>query len=90
MKSAITELFYGALPKIETMKPSKAKLKILDTVIECDEKLTELFKENQEALVLYETFKLALDESAGEEAAAFYREGFRNGFRLALDVMEEE
>ena len=90
MKSAIREIFYGRFADIENLKPSEEQLKSLDVVIECDEKLTALFKDNQEVLDLFEKFKRALDDNAGAEAFAFYKEGFRNGFQIALDVMDED
>ena len=90
MKSAIAELFYGNFAQIGNIKLNQKQLKSLDAVIENDDKLRELLKDDAEALTLYEKFKRAIDENAGEEAVAFYRAGFRNGFRLALDVMEED
>ena len=90
MKSAIQKLFYGTFADIEKLQPSKEQLKSLDIVIECDEKLTAILKENHEALQLFEKFKRAMDDNAGEETFAFYKEGFRNGFQIALDGMDEE
>ena len=90
MKSAITELFYGKFADIERVKTSEEHKKSLNVVIECDEKLTELLKDNAEALITFERFKRALDDCDGEETLAFYKEGFRNGFQIALDGMDED
>ena len=89
MKSAIEKLFYGTFAGFETIKLSDEQRNILDVVIECDEKLTAFFKDNQEAAV-FERFKCALDENAAIEACACYKEGFRNGFQIALDAMGED
>ena len=90
MKSAIEQLFYGTFADIEKIKLSEKQLKSLDDVIECEEKLTELLKDNAEAAALFEKFKRALDESTNEETLAFYKEGFRNGFQIALDGIDED
>ena len=50
----------------------------------------ELLKDNEEALALFEKFKRAMEENADEEVFAFYKEGFRNGFQIALDGINEE
>ena len=90
MKSAIEEICYGAFAQSKKMWLSPKQQKLLDTVIECDEKLTERFKDNQEVLSLFKNFKNALDEHSATEAFIFYKEGFRNGFQIALDAMDDE
>ena len=90
MKSAIEALFNGTFADIEKLRPTQKQLKSLDDVIKCDEKLTALIQDNEEALKLFEQFKRALDEQQGEETYTFYKEGFRNGFQIALDGMDEE
>ena len=90
MKSAIEKLFYGAMLPLEEVKPTQEQLDYLGVADECDEKLSALFKENGEARRLFERFKEAIDAHEGIEARIFYREGFRNGFRLALDAMDED
>ena len=87
MKSAIEQLFNGTFAQIEKIKSSE---ELLTAVIECDEKLKELLKDNQEALDAYEKLRNALDKSDCEELLAFYKEGFRNGFQIALDGMDED
>ena len=90
MKSAITEIFYGRFADFENLKLNEAHLKSLDTVIECDENLTALLKDNHEALALFDKFKRALDKNTNEELLAFYKEGFRNGFQIALDGIDDD
>ena len=90
MKSAIQELFYGTFADIEKLKLTEQQLKSIETLTACDEKLTALLKENKEALTLFEQFKRAMEDSAGEETFTFYKEGFRNGFQIALDGMSED
>ena len=90
MKSAILELFHGTFAQIENLKPTAKQIKSLDLVIEYDEKLTKLIKDNQEALDVYKQFKHAMEESTYAETVTFYKEGFRNGFQIALDAMDED
>ena len=90
MKSAIEKIYYGTFADIEKIKLSAEQLKRLDIIIECDNKLNTLFKDNQEALALYERLKRALDDNACAEAITMYKEGFRNGFQLALDALNDE
>ena len=90
MKSAIEEICYSIFAQSEKMKLSEKQKKSLDLVIECDEKLTEMFKDNPEALKLFERFKHALEDNTSAEAFIFYKEGFRNGFQIALDGMDED
>ena len=90
MKSAIEKLFYGSFKGVEALKLSEKQRKYLNVIVECDEKLTALLKDNQEAGELFERFKCAVDENAGAEALGFYKEGFRNGFQIALDGAKEE
>ena len=90
MKSAIEEICYAMFAQSDKMKLTEKQKELLDVVIDCDEKLRVLLKENQAALELLEKFKCALDESESEEAFLFYKEGFRNGFQIALDGMDED
>lgn len=83
MKSAIEKLYYM---HIDTAELSKEQLKCLEIAAACDEKLTELFRENAEALDAYRRFKDAVDENYSYETLACYKVGFRNGFQIALDA----
>ena len=89
MKSAIEKLFYGNFYPLEAPKPTAEQLKRMEAAEECDEKLTELLKGNEEALNLFEKFKDATDENTCAEVFLFYKEGFRNGFQLALDGAQQ-
>lgn len=90
MKSAIQALYYGKFAQIEKLKPTERQLKNLDIVMECDEKLTALLKDDNEALAIYGQFKRAMEENVCEESLTFYKEGFRNGFQIALDGLDED
>ena len=90
MKSTIEKLFYGALLPLEEVRTSKEQSECLQVADECDEKLSALFKENGEVLQLFQRFKDAVDENTAIEVRIFYKEGFRNGFRIALDAMDED
>ena len=89
MKSAIEELYFGTF-MYETIKLSPKQQKCLDDIIECDNALRTLFQDNKEAGDYFARFKCALDENTAAEALACYKEGFRNGFQIALDAMGED
>lgn len=89
MKSAIKKLFFGKLGNFEFIKRSAEEERGLDEVIENDKKLTEFIKDNQEAMQIFIKLKDAVNKSNNAEVLCFYREGFRNGFLLALDVLDE-
>ena len=90
MKSAIEKIFYGTFANIENLKPSAEESQHSAIAVECDKKLQELLKNNEAALTLFEQYKQAADESECAELLTFYKEGFRNGFQIALDAMNED
>ena len=89
MKSAIEDICYAMFAQSEKMNLSEKQRKLLAIIIECDEKLRAIFKDNQEVLTLFQNFKNASDEHEATEAFAFYKEGFRHGFQIALDAMDD-
>ena len=57
-------------------------------VCEIDNKLTQKLKEDKEVAELYKQFKAALDEVTSDENETYYKEGFRFGVLLGIDVSE--
>ena len=55
-----------------------------------DEALTKLLKAGSEEDRLYRQFKEHIDEAACEECESYYKEGFRFGVLLGLDIAEEQ
>lgn len=89
MKSAIEEIYYGSFG---THDPDLGEeySKALEKAREKEEALRELIKDNPEAVKLFEEYQNADGESLCVEVRGYYKQGFRNGFRIALDGASEE
>jgi hypothetical protein len=84
--SALKEMYYGNRGQYDTVIIEKADLKILDTIVECDDMLRDKLKERPELLEIYNKFDDALSELNSIENENFYIEGFKFGFLMAIDV----
>lgn len=89
MKSAIEKLFHGQLGNFEFVNRSEKEESDLDEVVKNDKKLMEIIKDNHEAMDIFMQLKEAIEKCDCDELLRFYKEGFRNGFLLALDVLDE-
>ena len=90
MKSAIEQMCFGLRGTYESVRPSEKYSQLMDKVCEFNNKLTEKLKDDKEAAELYRQFKDAIDEASCEECETFYKEGFRFGVLLGIDVSEEK
>lgn len=90
MKSAIEEMCFGLRGTYESVRTSGKYSQLMDKVCEVDNKLTEKLKNDKAAEELYKQFKDAIDEASCEECETFYKEGFRFGVLLGLDISEEK
>ena len=88
MKSAIEEVLFKTFgnqnPDLgneywELRKVTQAK----------EDKLLELIKDNEEAIKAFYEYQNSEGENSGIEVIGFYKEGFRNGFRLAIDTLDD-
>ena len=89
MKSAIEQIFDGELAD---QNPDKGKeyREANETAIKKERALRELIKDNAEAVKAFEEFEKADGEISGLEAIRYYKQGFRNGFRIAIDGLDED
>ena len=87
MKSAIEQMCFGLRGTYESVRASEKYSQLMDKVCEFDDKLTEKLKYDKESA---ELFKDAIDEASCEECETFYKEGFRFGVLLGIDVSEEK
>lgn len=87
MKSAIEEMLNGERGNLETLRNSEEVTKCYDDVIEWDNTLRDMLKDSPEQLEALSKFQRALDKLDAQAAIDRYKEGFRFGFRLALDVL---
>lgn len=90
MKSAIEQMRYGLRGTYESVKVTKRYTSIMGKVCDADEALTKLLKAGSEEDRLYRQFKEHIDEAAFEECESYYKEGFRFGVLLGLDIAEEQ
>ena len=88
MKSAIDQMLYGLRGTYESVQASENYSRLMGKVCEIDNKLTQKLKEDKEAAELYKQFKDALDEVTSDENEIYYKEGFRFGVLLGIDVSE--
>ena len=89
MKSAIEAVFDGDLAsKNPDMGKEYWEASKITQIKE--DALLELIKDNEKALKAFGEYLDAEGESSGIAVSGFYKEGFRNGFWLAFDVMKEE
>lgn len=89
MKSAIEQLFCGEL---FNEKPDLGKdyWKKRDITEKKENALLEFIKDNSEAVKAFQEYQNAEGASSVEEMIGYYKEGFRNGFRIALDALDGE
>lgn len=90
MKSAIEQMCFGLRGTYESVRASEKYSLLMGKVCEVDDKLTEKLQDDKEAAELYRQFKDAIDEASCEECETFYKEGFRFGVLLGIDVSEEK
>lgn len=89
MKSAIEEIFNGTFASRDDFS-SKEGAKATALLFEQEEKLMQYLKDNPEAMEVFRRYNELFSESMGADILDLYKAGFRNGFRIALDGLEEE
>lgn len=89
MKSAIEEILNKTICK-QSPDMGKDYRKAIETTSKKESALLELLKENEAALKAFEEFEDAEGLSNNIEMIGFYKEGFRNGFRIALDAVDAD
>ncbi|MGN1137327.1 MAG: DUF6809 family protein [Oscillospiraceae bacterium] len=90
MKSAIEQMCSGLRGTYESVQPTDKQSEIMSKVCEADTKLTAMLKSNIEATELYNQFKNAIEEANSEECETFYKEGFRFGVLMGIDIINEK
>lgn len=88
MKSAIEEVFGGELAN-QNPDWGREYWESNKVAIKKEQALLELIKDNAEALKAFREYEKAEGETSGLEAIGYYKQGFRNGFRIALDALDE-
>lgn len=90
MESAIEDILRGDLKLTKRVSKLIKNSKALNELNECDKKLTVLLKKDSPKQELFIKFKNAMEENGADELAEYYKAGFCYGFRLALEVMNED
>ena len=86
-KSAILQMFYGERGDSQVVPMSDSVQKAAERLADWDDELSAKLKDFPEALSLYKKVCEAFDDEHVEAIDCYYREGFRFGFLMALDVM---
>lgn len=89
MKSAIEAVLNRELAN-QNPDMSKEYWEANAVTIKKEKAFLELIKDNTEAVKAFEDYIDAEGESSGLEVVAYYKEGFRRGFRIVLEGMKEE
>lgn len=89
MKSAIEDMFYEKSGMREP-RLGKAYRNAIEEAGKKEEKLLELLKDKEELLKVFKDYREANAKSLCEEMVGYYKQGFRNGFRIALDATDED
>lgn len=89
MKSAIEEIFNGTFAGRDDYS-SKEGAKATARLSEHEEKFMQYIKDNPEAVESFKRYIELFSESMGADILDLYKAGFRNGFRIALDGLDEE
>ncbi len=89
MKSAIEQVFGGELAN-RNPDMGKEYWEANQATIKKEKTLRELISDNAEAMKAFDAYLNAEGEVSGIEAIRFYKQGFRNGFRIAIDALDEE
>ena len=88
MKKPIFELYYGRFCAMENIRAcTKEYERHLDKLENADTKLRGLIEKDETLFGLYKTAMDALEGVCSEEMACNYREAFRAGVLLGMDIM---
>ncbi|MBD5636467.1 MAG: hypothetical protein HDP28_01415 [Clostridia bacterium] len=89
MKSAIEEIRNGSLSG-KSPNLGKEYKKAVAATAEKEAAILELIKDNKETLKAFKEYQDAEEESFYLEVRGYYKHGFRHGFRIAIDALDEE
>ena len=84
--SALEDLIYGERGRLQNVPTSEAYKKLMDVVIECDEKMREMLASMPDLLEQYEKVLDAHDTAYMQSNADYMIEGLRFGILLGLDI----
>ena len=84
MKSAIRDILFGKRTS-NTFQQSERAKELLSELVKSENEFDETIQDEKTAAA-FERFKEALENLHLEESIDYYKEGFRFGFCLAMDV----
>ena len=88
MEKPILKLYYGRFCNIETVNVhSKQRDEYLDKLDDADRKIRALLEKEETLLNLYKTAMDSLEGVCSEEMACYYRDAFRSGVLLGMDIV---
>lgn len=86
--SAIKEMYYGNRGGQETIKIKDEELSVLDVINKNEELLLNTLSKKPEVLEIYKKLDKAIGELTSIENEHHYKEGFRFGFLMAMDIFD--
>lgn len=89
MKSAIEEI-YGEMYDSQKPRFGKEYWNAIAVTAEKEKALIEFIKDNAEAIKVFEEYQNAEGDILCMEVSAYYKAGFRHGFRIVLDALNDD
>ena len=86
--SAIKDMYYGNRGQHDSLRIKDDDVKILDSIIDCDDFLRNKLNNDKDLLEKYQQLNDALCELNCIENEHCYIEGFKFGFLMAMDVFD--
>ncbi len=87
--SAISEMYYGNRGNNEVISMSEDERKSLDRLVDIENKFLEVIKDDKNLIDIYNKLSSEQSEQNAVSLEKVYKEGFRFGFLMALDVLDK-
>lgn len=84
----IRKMFKNEFVNIESIRRSAKSDEALDHIIKADDEIRNKLADKPELMKLYENVTNAFDESEYYASEQHYVEGFKFGFLLAMDILD--
>lgn len=88
--SAIEDMYYARKGSFNNAKLSKEMLEQIDKVLACDKKMKELLEGEPDFLEVFEEYQEAVEGQLGIAVRDAFKQGFRFGALMGMDILEED
>ena len=89
MESAIDDLFFRQYD-LDSQVPNEERKNAEREAEEKERVLLELIKDNDKAVRAFKMYQIAESCIPYRESSYYFKQGFRQGFRIAVDGLKEE